>query len=55
MLWGAKDRFLGREMALPSLDRCGRGELHFFEQATHWVLHEEPKAVSARLIEFFRR
>lgn len=53
ILWGARDRFLGREMAVPSLDLCDQGELRFFEEATHWVHHEEPDRVSRELIRFF--
>ena len=52
LLWGAQDRFLGREMAQPSIDLCDEGRLEFFEDATHWLQHEEPEAVNRRLIEF---
>jgi len=52
LLWGAQDRFLGREMAQPSIDLCDEGRLEFFEDATHWLQHEEPEAVNQRLIEF---
>jgi epoxide hydrolase 4 len=53
LLWGAQDRFLGREMAQPSIDLCDDGRLEFFEDATHWLQHEEPETVNRRLIEFF--
>lgn len=53
MLWGVRDMFLGRELAQPSLDLCDEGKLVFFEQATHWVQHEEAEKVNARLIDFF--
>jgi pimeloyl-ACP methyl ester carboxylesterase len=53
MLWGVQDLFLGRELAQPSLDLCDEGKLVFFEQATHWVQHEEAKKVNDLLIEFF--
>jgi pimeloyl-ACP methyl ester carboxylesterase len=53
LLWGARDRFLGREMALPSIDRCDDGRLVFLETATHWLQHEEPEEVNRRLLEFF--
>jgi len=54
LIWGARDRFLGREMAQPSIDLCRDGRLVFFEGATHWVHHEEPDRVNA-LIEGFLR
>src|SRR3954447_6366695 len=32
LLWGAKDRFLGRELAQPSIDLCDHGRLEFFAE-----------------------
>lgn len=52
LLWGTEDRFLGRELAQPSLELCDDGHLEFFEGASHWLQHEEPERVNARLIEF---
>jgi len=52
LLWGTGDRFLGREMAQPSIDLCDDGRLVFLD-ATHWVHHEEPGEVQRRLAEFF--
>jgi pimeloyl-ACP methyl ester carboxylesterase len=54
LLWGAKDRALGREMAQPSIDLCDNGRLEFFEEASHWLQHEEPEEVNRRLLEFLR-
>jgi pimeloyl-ACP methyl ester carboxylesterase len=52
VIWGAKDRFLGREMAEPSLDFCENGRLEFIEKATHWVQHEKPERVNRLIVEF---
>lgn len=52
LIWGAQDRFLGREMAQPSIDLCDRGRLVFLEAATHWVQHEEPDRVNDLIREF---
>lgn len=52
MIWGAKDRFLGRELAQPSIDLCDDGRLVFIDEASHWVQHEEPDRVNALLSEF---
>jgi pimeloyl-ACP methyl ester carboxylesterase len=52
LLWGKKDRFLGHEMAQPSIDLCDDGRLEFFADASHWIQHEEPEWVNRRLIEF---
>jgi len=52
VLWGARDRFLGREMAEPSAALCDQGRLELFEQATHWLQHDEKDAVNDRLVRF---
>ena len=52
VLWGARDRFLGREMAAPSAALCDDGRLEVFETATHWLQHDEAEAVNERLVRF---
>ncbi len=52
MIWGARDAFLGRELAQPSIDLCDDGRLVFIEEATHWVQHEEADRVNALMGEF---
>ncbi|MFN2145757.1 MAG: alpha/beta fold hydrolase [Anaerolineales bacterium] len=54
LIWGAQDRFLGREMAQPSIDLCEQGRLVFIEEASHWVQHEEPVRVNQLLLDFLR-
>jgi pimeloyl-ACP methyl ester carboxylesterase len=54
LLWGARDRFLGRELAAPSAALCDDVALHFYEQATHWLQHDEAGSVNDRLIAFAR-
>jgi epoxide hydrolase 4 len=54
VLWGARDRFLGREMAAPSAALCDRGRLEVFEQATHWLQHDDSDAVNDRLVRFLQ-
>jgi len=53
LLWGTQDRFLGREMARPSIDLCDDGRLEFVEEASHWIQHEEPERVNRELLGFF--
>jgi pimeloyl-ACP methyl ester carboxylesterase len=55
LIWGARDRFIGREAAQPSIDRCTNGKLVFLEEATHWAPHEEPARVNQLLLEFANR
>jgi pimeloyl-ACP methyl ester carboxylesterase len=52
LIWGAQDKFLGRELAQPSVDLCDDGRLVFFEAATHWVQHEDADRVN-ELMETF--
>jgi pimeloyl-ACP methyl ester carboxylesterase len=53
LLWGTKDSALGRELVPPSLALCDQGRAVYFEEATHWIAHEEPEAVSRLLVEHF--
>jgi pimeloyl-ACP methyl ester carboxylesterase len=53
LIWGARDRFLGQEMAQPSVDLCDDGRLELIPEATHWVQHEEPERVNRLLLGFF--
>lgn len=52
VLWGARDRFLGREMAGMSAALCDRVRLEVFETATHWLQHDEADRVNDRLVRF---
>jgi pimeloyl-ACP methyl ester carboxylesterase len=33
---------------------CDRGRVQWFDEATHWVQHEEPEAVNAALVGFLK-
>ena len=54
LVWGPHDRFLGREMARPSIELCDEGRLVVIDSATHWLQHEEPDRVNALIDEFLR-
>ena len=53
ILWGKQDPHISYEMAPMSVDLCDEGHLITFEDATHWVLHDEPEATSKHLIRHF--
>jgi pimeloyl-ACP methyl ester carboxylesterase len=53
ILWGTQDAFLLEAMAVESLDYCDDGRLERFENAGHWVLHEEPERTSQLIADFF--
>jgi epoxide hydrolase 4 len=52
LIWGTQDRFLGQEMAQPSIDLCDQGRLELIPEATHWVQLEEPERVNRLLLDF---
>lgn len=53
ILWGTDDEFLDPAMAHDSLGYCDVGELQLVEDASHWILHEEPALAVEALLEFF--
>lgn len=52
LIWGEQDRYLGREMAQPSVDLCEEGRLIVIKDAGHWILYEKTEEVN-RFIEAF--
>ncbi|GAA4343650.1 alpha/beta hydrolase [Flaviaesturariibacter amylovorans] len=54
LLWGRRDAFLEPANAALSLARCTQGTLRYFDNATHWLHHEEPEAVSEAILGFIR-
>ncbi len=52
ILWGKLDAFLVPELAELSLSRCRDAKLVWFEDATHWVQHEEADRVNDNLLRF---
>jgi epoxide hydrolase 4 len=52
ILWGERDRYLSKELAPLSLERCDQGRLITFADATHWLQHDEPQAVNRAMLEF---
>ena len=54
ILWGKKDPYLKWEMAQASLECCQDGQLIYFDDATHWIHHEEPDRVNELMVKFFK-
>ena len=52
ILWGRRDAALLPAFATASLALCGNGRILWYDDATHWVQHEEPRAVSRALVDF---
>lgn len=51
VIWGERDRYLGRELAEPHPDLVRDARVEFVE-AGHWVQHEQPERVNALLMAF---
>jgi pimeloyl-ACP methyl ester carboxylesterase len=52
VIWGARDAFIQRGAAEASVALCDDARLEWFEEATHWVHHEEPERVNRLLRDF---
>jgi pimeloyl-ACP methyl ester carboxylesterase len=55
LIWGMQDTALSHRMARLSVDYCDNGKLVLFEDATHWVQHDEAEAVNQLLIDFLSK
>lgn len=54
LIWGARDRYLKRELAQQSIDRCDDGRLVLIDSGSHWVHHEHGAEVSTLIADFVR-
>jgi pimeloyl-ACP methyl ester carboxylesterase len=54
VLWGERDPHLGSEMATPDRALVPDARVELIADATHWVHHERPELVSARILDFLR-
>ena len=50
LVWGGRDRALGRSLARPTLARCEAGRLVELPEATHWLIHEEPARIAELIV-----
>ncbi len=54
VIWGRQDTFLGAGLADDSIKLCDQGRVEFIDEATHWVMHDEPARVSSLMLDFFK-
>ena len=52
IIWGRRDVALSDSMVQPSADLCDDVRVEWFDDATHWVLHDEPERTSALILDF---
>jgi pimeloyl-ACP methyl ester carboxylesterase len=54
VLWGDRDLYLDFGLAEESLRYCARGSLERAAKASHWLQHERPDWVAARIAAFLK-
>lgn len=54
MMWGMKDPFGSLGVAEKSIRLCDQGTLKTFDEATHWLLADEPRRVTQTILDFIR-
>ena len=52
MIWGERDRYLGRELAAPDPEWVPNARVERLPAASHWVQADAPDAVNRLLVEF---
>jgi epoxide hydrolase 4 len=52
ILWGVKDRFIERGLARSSYALSEDARIEWFNEATHWIQHEEPERVNRLILDF---
>lgn len=52
IIWGRQDALLSPELVPATVALCDDVRVEWFDEATHWVQHEEPERVQAVLLEF---
>jgi pimeloyl-ACP methyl ester carboxylesterase len=55
VLWGVNDIAIIPEQAEQSMAYCDQGRLVRFEEATHWLQHEEAERINPMMAEFFQQ
>ncbi|MGH9627794.1 MAG: alpha/beta fold hydrolase [Bryobacteraceae bacterium] len=54
VIWGLHDAYAEPELAEASVRLCPNGRVSYFDQSTHWVLHDEPDRAGSVLADFLR-
>lgn len=55
LLWGEQDLALSLPMAKLSINYFSHGTLEQFPDASHWLNHDKPEAVTQKLLRFFEQ
>jgi len=53
LLWGVKDKYIGRELSFNTAHYCMRKpKTKYFPEASHWLHHEQPEKVLEQIEKF---
>lgn len=52
VIWGERDRYLGRELAEPPRDLVPHARVEYLPDASHWVQSDQAERVTALLLDF---
>ncbi len=55
VLWGVRDRYLGKELATPPADLVPGLEGPIFIEASHWVHLSSPDIVNSQILRFLKK
>lgn len=55
VLWGARDPYLGKELAAESMALCENGRIVWFDNAGHFVQHDAAEEISEEMLAFFQQ
>jgi pimeloyl-ACP methyl ester carboxylesterase len=55
VIWGERDRFIGRQYADPPPDLAPNARLVRIADASHWVQNDQPERVNALLLAFMKQ
>ena len=53
IIWGKQDPHLSYEMAVESVEYCADARLVTFENASHWVMHDESEEFNKLMLDWF--
>lgn len=54
MMWGRQDPYGTLKLAEESIKLCTQGTLSVFDEATHWLLADEPQRVTNAMLDFLQ-
>jgi len=54
IIWGRDDRFLSEQLARDCMELCSNARLEFINDASHWLIHEQPTKINESIETFLQ-